>query len=175
MNVPRLLTARLLLEPLRPEHADEMAPVLDDLALHTYTGGRPADRDALRRRYERQALGRSPDGSQQWLNWIVRRSIDGLAVGTTQATVTTSEKGTIAEVAWVIGSAQQRQGYATEAARAMLKHLRDSGVTTVVANVHPQHQASMAVARALGLAPSGVVADGEVRWTSGPAAPRFLS
>ncbi len=32
-------TRRLLLEPLRPDHADKMAPLLDDVALHTFIGG----------------------------------------------------------------------------------------------------------------------------------------
>jgi RimJ/RimL family protein N-acetyltransferase len=166
-EAPLLHTERLVLEPLRPEHADEMAPVLDDPGLHTYTGGVPESRDALRGRYERQARGRSPDGSQQWLNWVLRRRDDGLTVGTVQATVAGGPDGPIAEVAWVIGAVHQRRGYAREAAEAMLRHLRDSGVTTVVAHVHPEHQASMSVARALGLAPSDAVVGGEVRWTSG--------
>ena len=59
---------RVRLEPLRVEHADELMPVLDDSMLHTYTGGEPADLAQLRARYRRQLVGRSPDGSQHWLN-----------------------------------------------------------------------------------------------------------
>ncbi len=47
---PTLVGARLQLEPLGPEHADELAPLLDDVALHTFIGGEPATRDALRDR-----------------------------------------------------------------------------------------------------------------------------
>jgi hypothetical protein len=36
---PVLSTERLLLEPLRVEHAEEMAPLLDDRRLHAFTGG----------------------------------------------------------------------------------------------------------------------------------------
>lgn len=32
----------------RPDHARELAPVLDDPALHAYTGDRPATEEALR-------------------------------------------------------------------------------------------------------------------------------
>jgi len=39
---PRLEGDRLVLEPLRVEHAQEMAVVLDDMALHTFTSGEPA-------------------------------------------------------------------------------------------------------------------------------------
>jgi len=60
---------RVCLEPLRVEHAEELAPVLEDPLLHIFLGGEPADRDQLRARYRRQVVGRSPDGSQRWLNW----------------------------------------------------------------------------------------------------------
>lgn len=40
-----------------------------------------------------------------------------------------------------------------------------------VADVHPDHAASQAVARSLGLVASGEVVDGEDRWVSPPSAP----
>ena len=40
-------TDRLTLEPLRVGHAAELAPALDDVALHRYIGGRPASVDQL--------------------------------------------------------------------------------------------------------------------------------
>ncbi len=44
LTAERLESKRLILEPLRVEHADELAPVLDDLKLHRFIGGAPADR-----------------------------------------------------------------------------------------------------------------------------------
>ncbi|GAA3089608.1 hypothetical protein GCM10010449_11700 [Streptomyces rectiviolaceus] len=41
-------TARLVLVPLQVGHADEMADVLADPALHAFIGGRPDDPQALR-------------------------------------------------------------------------------------------------------------------------------
>jgi len=61
--IPLLQIARLRLEPLRAEHAEELAPVLYDPDLHTFTSGRPATRPELRDRYPRQVHGHSPDGS----------------------------------------------------------------------------------------------------------------
>lgn len=164
--VQHLRSDRLDLEPLRPEHADEMAPLLDDLELHTFIGGEPATRDELMDRYTRQVVGRSPDGSQGWLNWVIRRRDSGQAVGTTQATISEQDSGLTADIAWVIGASQQRRGYAQEAAKVMTQWLRHQGVDVVVAHVHPQHQASMAVARAVGLTPTDTVVDGELRWQS---------
>jgi RimJ/RimL family protein N-acetyltransferase len=161
---PLLAGHRLDLEPVQVEHAEEMGPLLDDVRLHTFTGGRPATVPELRERYRRLAARRSPDGSQRWLNWVARRREDGQAVGTVQATVTRHGHGLTAEVAWVVAPPHQRRGYAREAAGTMVAWLRDQGVARIVAHVDPRHEASQGVARAVGLAATGTVVDGEVRW-----------
>ena len=155
---------RLHLEPLTVEHADEMTAVLDDPDLHVFIGGQPDTREELRARYEQLVVGQSHDGRERWLNWVIRRRDDGRAVGTVQATVTKQDRTLTAEIAWVIGTGQQRQGFAREAALAMVARLREQGVTMIVAHIHPQHEASIAVARAVGLAPTDALVDGEVRW-----------
>ena len=157
-------TERLVLEPLRPAHAHELAPVLADPALHAFTGGEPADEDELRARFARQAAGRSPDGAQGWLNWVARDRATRAPVGTVQATITDDEGGRSAALAWVVATSRQGEGLATEAARAAQDWLRDHGVTRFVANIHPDHAASAAVARHLGLAATDQRRDGEVRW-----------
>jgi len=156
-------TARLRLEPLQVDHATEMAGALQDERLHEFTGGRPATAAELRARYARLASGRSPDGSQGWLNWVVRHRGSGTAVGTVQATLWRNGELT-AEIAWVIATAHQGRGYAKEAAAAMVDWLGGQGVLGFVAQIHPDHAASGAVARNLGLSPSDAVEDGEVRW-----------
>jgi len=159
-------TARLTLEPLRLEHAEEMAPALDDHRLHEYIGGRPATVQQLRARYARQLTGRSADGAQGWLNWIVRHRESNAVVGTVQATLREGAAGTSAEIAWVVAAAHQRQGYAKEAAAAMVRWLRRHGADVFVAHVHPEHEASASVAGHVGLEPTDAIRDGEVRWTS---------
>ncbi len=44
--------------------------------------------------------------------------------------------------------------------------LRRHGVDVLVAHVHPSHEASIGVARHLGMTATDVLVDGEVRWTS---------
>ncbi|MEP7034811.1 MAG: GNAT family N-acetyltransferase [Dermatophilaceae bacterium] len=154
----------MCLEPLRAAMAAELAPVLADPLLHTFIGGEPLDRKQLEALYQRQVVGRSADGSQRWLNWLVRDHRNGQAMGTVQATVGMQRDGLTAEVAWVIGTTYQGQGYAKEAAGLLVDWLREQGVNNVVAHVHPQHKASMAVARAAGLAPTRTLVDREVRW-----------
>ncbi len=60
-----IITGRLALLPLGPEHAGEMAGVLADPALHTFIGGAPLSAGDLRARYERLAAG-SPDPAVSW-------------------------------------------------------------------------------------------------------------
>ncbi len=162
-------TARLTLEPLRVDHVGEMCEVLGDPALYAYTGGKPPSLDELRTRYAMQAVGRSPDGRHGWLNWIARDRDTGAAIGTVQATLDRTTDEYQAEIAWIIGVAYQRRGFATEAAGAMVAWLEAQGVQTITAHIHPGHSASMGVARRLGLTATDVTVDGETRW-QGPLA-----
>lgn len=165
-HAPALRGDRIELQPLRVDHAHEMALLLDDPALHMFIGGQPATIAELEQRYGRQAAGRSPDGTQRWLNWIIRRSDGRAALGTVQATVTVTEQRSAltAELAWVVATAHQGTGFAKEAAQVMTTWLRQQGVDTFIAHVHPDHLASEAVARSIGLAPTATVEDGEIRW-----------
>ncbi|MFD5267612.1 GNAT family N-acetyltransferase [Streptomyces sp. NPDC058335] len=161
MQPEPLVSDRLGLVPLRADHAREMAAVLSDPALHTYIGGSPSTPEALRARYERLVAG-SPEPDRTWWNWVLRLRETGRLVGTVQATL--AEEGRLAEIAWVVGTPWQGRGLATEAARTLVGGLREQGVRTVVAHIHPEHHASAAVAAAAGLAPTGQQQDGEVRW-----------
>jgi RimJ/RimL family protein N-acetyltransferase len=161
-----LTTPRLSLAPLTVADADEMAGVLAGPELYTFIGGEPPDAGGLRERYAVLVRGHSADGLEDWFNWVVRLrhgGAAGAAVGYVQATVT--EAGSRAEIAWVVGTPWQRQGYAAEAASALVTWLTGHGVGTVLAHVHPEHAASEAVARRCGLAPTGERdEDGEQRW-----------
>jgi RimJ/RimL family protein N-acetyltransferase len=141
--------------------------------------------DELRTRYARQSAGTSPDGRETWHNWIVRVRDTGEVAGFVQATIgatagsstagadtasTPFDGASSAELAWVIGTAYQRRGYATEAVAAVATAVRgpDSltgdDVELVHAHIAPDNVASQSVARRLGLRPTDVIVDGETRW-----------
>jgi RimJ/RimL family protein N-acetyltransferase len=154
------------LEPLSVDHAEEMAPLLGDAQLFHFTGGDPCTLDELRERYRRQVTGWSPDRRERWLNWILRDRGSGQAVGTTQATITVDGDVLIGKIAWIVASRQQGRGRACEAADAMAAWLREQGAQMLFAEIHPSHEASMGVARHLGLKPSEqILESGEIRWT----------
>ena len=144
-----LETPRLRLEPLSVGHAAEMVAVLGDPSLYRFTGGEPPSLETLEGRYRSQVSG-SGDPNELWLNWIVRRKDTGAPTGFVQATVLLDD-GPSADIAWVIGVGDQGKGFATEAARAMAEGLLARGVATLTAHIHPDHRASQAVARAVGL------------------------
>ena len=168
------MTARLNLEPLRVEHAEEMVGLLADRALYSFYDDEASPTLLeLRERYERQVQGRSADGTQEWHNWVLRlrgagdaaASGAGLgtgpAVGFVQATVTGATPRTV-ELAWVVGTAYQGRGLASEAAAAVRDELGTA--STVIAHIAPGHVASESVARRIGLSPTAEQHDGETRW-----------
>ena len=159
-------TERLRLEPLDSAHTYELVTVLDDPALHTYIGGEPATLEQLYGRFELKSGGISADGVQTWLNWVVRAG-EGAAVGFVQATITPSDAGPSAELAWVVGLSHQRRGFATEAAAAAMAWLAERDVRRLVAHVHPDNVPSQVVAERLGMRPTDVVVDGEIEWVAG--------
>lgn len=161
-NNAEIITARLVLRPLRIDDAEEMVGVLADLALHEFTGGRPASLEALNEQYASWVRG-SGSATELWLNWIVRRRDDEVAIGTVQATCASGDRCE-ALVAWTIGTPWQRQGYASEATCGLLLWLRNQGIDSVVAHVHTDHAASIAVATRAGLQATDDVVDGETVW-----------
>jgi len=181
---PELIgAARLTLVPLRPGHAAEMALVLADPDLYTFTGGAPPQAAELRVRFERWAAGPG-DPALSWDNWVIQLRGQGALAGYVQATVTDTAGTLAAEVAWVVGKPWQGRGIGSEAAQALAGWLGRHHVRSIVAHIHPDNRASAAVASAVGLTPTGEWQDGEQRWRmtlapcaggrgsrTGPAAP----
>ena len=154
----KIRTARLVLSPLDVLDAAEMVGVLSDKDLYTFTDGHPPSRDELEELYGLQVGGSSKD-SETWHNWILR--LEGVCIGYVQATVMLQDS----DLAWVVGVPWQGQGYATEASIAVRDWLAVQGVNRFFAHIHPDHSASKAVARNLGMVPTGDIdEEGEMIW-----------
>ncbi len=121
-----LATARLVLEPLVAGHAGEMFDALGDPAIYEYENSSPDSLEWLRAYYRKLESRQSADGTQYWLNWVVRRPGER-AMGFVQATV---YAGSWADVAYIFSSAHWGKGYASEAVAAMMAELASHwGVT----------------------------------------------
>jgi RimJ/RimL family protein N-acetyltransferase len=136
-----ITTAQLVLEPLTVAHAEAMFEVLADPEIYRYLDyPPPPSLEHLRRLYTRLESRKSPDGSQLWLNWVVR--VPGQApVGYVQATVIAPGS---AWVAYVLSSKHWGRGYAHAAAQAMIEHLNKAyGVSRYLATVEAENQRSI--------------------------------
>src|SRR4030095_1165852 len=139
-KVLTLRTIRLDLLPIHRGHATAMFEVLNDASLYRYVSGSPpSNAEELARGYEFWENRRSPDGTELWLNWAVQLRTDRQFIGHLQAGVLPAH----ADIAWFVGSHWQRQGYATEAAQAVLGFLLKLGVREVHASINPAHTASI--------------------------------
>ena len=115
-----IVTPTLTLEPLLASHAEAMFEVLSDEAIYRYLDYlHPRPVEYLRGVYARLEARRSPDGSEAWLNWVIRPRDQPLA-GYVQATVGSDRS---AYVAYVLASKYWGHGYAQRAMQAMLEHL----------------------------------------------------
>ena len=143
-------TPRTTLEPQVAGHAAEMFVVLQDPHIYEYEHEPPESEAWLRERYTKLETRRSRDGSEHWLNWIVRLG-SGEAIGYLQATVELSGR---AFVAYVLASRSWGQGLAQEAVRAMMTELRDAyGVTHFVAVFKKRNERSRRLLGRLGFTP----------------------
>jgi RimJ/RimL family protein N-acetyltransferase len=144
-----LETARLRLEPIRPDHADGMFDGLREPSLYAYqTDEPPRDVASLRERYARLAAGHSDDELAHWLNWILVRRDDGAAAGYVQATVWKNRSS--AEIGYLVLPAQQGRGLGGEAVASLVRHLFAAGVGRLRAVVDVRNAPSNALLARLG-------------------------
>lgn len=138
----------IVLESLLPEHAVEMFAGLANPAGYRFLPDEPpSNLQTLRVRYDRQAAGSSPDGSEIWLNWIVRRCGSRNAVGYTQATITCGE----ALIGYHIFPSDWGQGLGTAAVQLTVNRLFERpDIQDVCALVDTRNHRSSSMIQKLG-------------------------
>lgn len=148
----RTLAAPLCtLEPLGVAHAHDMFAVLADPAIYEFENEPPPSASWLAERYARLERRTSADGSEIWLNWVVRLPGGALA-GYVQATVLGT--GT-ALVAYELASRYWRQGIGSCAVAAMLDELRSNhGVQLFAAVLKSANYRSLGLLHHLGFEPA---------------------
>lgn len=117
-----LTVGTLRLEPQTAAHARDMFLVLSDPAIYEFENEPPPSEKYLFERFTKLESRRSGDGTEQWLNWVIRLPNHELA-GYVQATVTASS---LAYVAYELASRFWRQGIGRAAVTLMLDELRSA-------------------------------------------------
>jgi [ribosomal protein S5]-alanine N-acetyltransferase len=140
----------LVLEPQTESHAVDMFAVLSDPAIYEFESEPPPSVAALAERFARLESRRSPDGTEQWLNWVIRLPGGELA-GFMQATVLAGGR---AYVAYELASRYWRQGIASTALEAMLQELAAHyGVRDAFATLKAINHRSLGLLDKLGFRP----------------------
>jgi RimJ/RimL family protein N-acetyltransferase len=141
----------LVLEPQTAAHAEAMFVVLSDPAIYEYENEPPRSLEWLRDRFRKLESRVSPDGTEQWLNWVIRLPGSELA-GYVQATVHADGR---AAIAYELSSAYWGRGLAHRAVAAMIRELAASyHVRTVTAVFKKENQRSRHLLERLGFLPA---------------------
>jgi RimJ/RimL family protein N-acetyltransferase len=135
------------LEPQIAEHAEEMYVVLGDPAIYAHENEPPPSVEWLRRRFRALETRLSPDGTERWLNWVVRLPSSEL-IGYVQATVYPNRR---AAIAYVLNSRYWGKGLATAAVERMVAELVSGyDVETLSAVLKRTNRRSMRLLERLG-------------------------
>jgi ribosomal-protein-alanine N-acetyltransferase len=147
----RFTASHCTLEPQVAAHAPEMFRVLGDPAIYEFENEPPASEAWLTERYRRLESRGPQDGTEHWLNWVVRLPSGELA-GYVQATVLPDG---VALIAYELASRHWRQGIGRSAVQSMLDELRSQyGVHAYVAVLKARNFRSEGLLRRLGFVPA---------------------
>lgn len=144
MTVPPFVT----LEPRTIAHAEALFPLLSAPEIYPYLDEAPPQSiDALRQKFARSESLKSPDGSEDWLNWVVRDEFQCI-VGVVQTTIFPSGE---ANVAYVFGSAHWGRNLAFCAVELMLQRVvAEFEVKQFVVTIERENERSIRLAERLG-------------------------
>jgi RimJ/RimL family protein N-acetyltransferase len=162
LSQPAFETGRLALRPRTPA-ADEACFALDGDPEVTRFVPRPWSDEAGHRAFiAARTRGPYPPGLGYW---TITDRTDGLAFLGWVLLIPSDAVGPEIEIGWRLARAAWGRGYATEAARPLLRHaFAGLGLDEVIAEVLPGNQASIGVAAKLGLRAEG----------QSPTAPPYL-
>ena len=154
---PSVEEAKIVLERQLSKHAVELYPLLADPAVyHFIDEPMPQSCEALRERFRKLESGQSPDGTELWLNWVIRLD-KRYAVGFVQATVYQDHT---ADIAYVLGKKYWGKGHAFAAVYHMLHLLATKyAVINLRALVDHRNTRSISLLDRLGLQPKYYIED----------------
>ena len=171
VEIPRLQTARLHLEPMGFQHTQGMFALWSSPEVCEYSG---AVSD-----YERNLLpmpAGSPEVSDKIIDFWVRAAVDGWGFRWAILRADNAEfigalgfnaLGACSELAYHLHPSAWGQGFMSEACKAAVAWVEQSyGCAQIEAFIHPDNLGSIALAERLGLSPDGSRSEGALRYLS---------
>ena len=140
---------KIILEPLRLDHAHATFDAWQDERLYTYLPSNPpASPEALEKKYARRLVGHSDDGTEQWLNWFMHDQSRGAYVGRLEATVLPDRT---ASIGYLVFPKYWRMGYARKGCTTMIETLfADYDVRSIIAVIDARNEGSIGLVARLG-------------------------
>jgi RimJ/RimL family protein N-acetyltransferase len=149
MTLPIFETQRLLLRPRTPADTDACLAMDGDPAVIRFVSGPWSDPLAHRAFIEARTLGPYPPGLGYWT--ICQRDAAARFIGWVLLIPADGTRPEI-EIGWRLRQSAWRQGFATEAARPLLRYaFATLHLPELIAEIHPDNTASQRVALKLGL------------------------
>ena len=151
-------TERLVVRDWQPEDAPRMLDMYSRDEVVRFLGSVPTPMTSLQMAGERVERARLRNAEEReagspcgW--WAVEVRDTGVVAGTVALVQVAGSREPDApvEVAWALHPDSQGQGYATEAARAVVDRAHAAGIGELLALTDPANTASQAVCRRLGL------------------------
>jgi ribosomal-protein-alanine N-acetyltransferase len=165
LDVPRLETERLSLEPLSMEYSQGMFELWSDPAVCEYSG--------IVRDFARNVIpmpARTRDASNKIIDFWLRAAIDGWGfrwaivlsdpAETFAGTVGFNSLMNCSEIAYHLLPAHWGKGLMTDACRAAIEWSRANGADEIEAFIEPDNGPSIALAKRLGMVATGELSDG---------------
>ena len=152
-------TARLLIRDLTPADAEGLFPIYANAEVRRFIGGLPTQTIQEQREQLAVTLERQSREQPGYGRWAVERLADGLLVGVVILKHLPDGQGQSlpdVEVGWHLGRFAWGNGYATEAAHAILNHADHTlKLPVVYAIILAGNIRSIRVAERLGMKPLG--------------------
>jgi RimJ/RimL family protein N-acetyltransferase len=150
-----LTTARLRLEPINESHYERMRTLNTDPEVMTYLNAGQPETEEVTRAAITRTMGRWAEWGYSW--WALIRLDDGELVGMACLQHLSGDRANPLEIGWRLARTGWGQGYASEAAAAIVAHAFDVvGAPEVVAVAHPDNAASIKVMTRLGMQYAGM-------------------
>jgi len=146
-----LVSERLRLRPYRADDLDALLALFGRADVSRYLNWEPMDREAATALLERRLKQTRIDGEGDGIVLVAAEPETDRFVGEVMLRLT-SEVSRQGEVGWSISPDVQGRGYATEAAREMLRlGFGELGLHRIVAECDPRNEASIRVMEKLGM------------------------
>jgi len=160
-----LQTERLVLRPFEERDYDLLYAIQSDAEVARYLYNEPRDHDEVRDLLGRKIAGSEWRDEGDWLSAAVVLRESGAAVGDLDLCWASDEHRT-GEIGFAVDPVHQGRGYATEAARAILRlAFEDFALHRVIGRAEARNDASTRVLEKLGMRREALLVENE--WVKG--------